>query len=374
MKFSVIQFSILLITLFTVAYCSQAQSLSSGIHVFGASDSLAKIEVQAVYFLPQDRRPLPDWKDRIQYYMDRAKKFHQRELCGQSVLNYAIYPSPFVSAVQQNKFPKDDPNNFYWAIINEVVSSNRIRFTPGQLPILVVFSDHNFSPGYDDWSRECNGTGCPFPAPHSECKGYVLSNGDDRPGTRAGGARSVFWPEKHIGLGLVTADGWRVPLKGCDCVVYHEGLGHAFGLPHPEPIDNSVMGLAQYVDSIQKTWINDKQKESLGWSKQEIKKDDLFSLFDVNHFPLKPSANDTIRITASFPGQYLAFHIEAEYQDDLWKPFVSLGKGKFQILKDQINLIWDLPKLPKGMSLSYRVKISSPQGNSDEIWHYVKNR
>ena len=70
---------------------------------------------------------------------------------------------------------------------------------------------------------------------------------------------------RSLGVGLVSGDGWRVPYSGSDCAVYHEGIGHPVGLPHPEPLDDSVMGTAQYKYWINQTWVNRSQKQALGW-------------------------------------------------------------------------------------------------------------
>ena len=85
------------------------------------------------------------------------------------------------------------------------------------------------------------------------------------PGAASGGARSLYQPDRGVGWGLVSGDGWRVPYSGTDCVVYHEGVGHPIGLPHPEPGDDSVMSLAQYKYWLNETWIDEPQKRKLGW-------------------------------------------------------------------------------------------------------------
>lgn len=371
-------FSIFLLALTLGAgFCRSGDCASeslSGIHVFGATDSIKKIDVQVVYYVPCDVEPLPDWRERVNYHLRRVEKFHDRELCGQSELIYTVYPSPFIASATRSGFPQDDVNRFFWYIINEVWNSEKIFFKEDMFPILLVLSDANFSPSYDDWTRACNGEVCVFPGPHSKCAGHVKDNGEDRPGTRCGGARSVFWPEKHMGFGLVTADGWRVPIKGTDCVVYHEGIGHAIGLPHPEPIDNSIMGLAQYVDSINKTWMNKDQKEILGWRKTPVERSDLFSTFEVCHWPTSPSSTDTVRIQVKFPTQFEARSIVAEYQTGLRNRFESLeGALRFGV-DGQTSAVWSVPPVPVGESIGYRVRIETTAGETEEIWNYYKVR
>ncbi len=55
--------------------------------------STEKIEVTVVYFLPKDRTPLPDWRERVNYYCDRITAFHAREFDGQSTLK-TLYKRP----------------------------------------------------------------------------------------------------------------------------------------------------------------------------------------------------------------------------------------------------------------------------------------
>ncbi|MBZ0256046.1 hypothetical protein K8I31_08295, partial [bacterium] len=280
--------------------------------------------MQVVYYVAQGVEPLPDWRDRIEYHLARVQKFHQREFAGQSNFTYHIHPAPFVASATPNGFPQDDVNKFYWQIMNEVWHSGEVEWKEGAFPILLVMGDCNFSPGYDDWTRVCNSDECFLEPPHEQCAGHVSGNGEDRPGSRAGGARSVYWGDQHIGLGLVTADGWRVPIKGTDCVTYHEGIGHAIGLPHPEPINASVMGTAQYVDSIQATWIDDDQKAALNWKAVEINKDDLFSTFSIFHQPTKPTPRDPITLYAKLPLRFKIASALAEIQRALRQPFEAL--------------------------------------------------
>ncbi len=370
----------LLITAFNLflftfsANAQNAESLPAGMHVYGATDSIETIHAGVVYYVPFDGEPLLDWRERVEYHMRRAQKFHQREFSGQSNLIYSIYPSPFIASTARDGFPKDDVNKFYWHIINEVWHSGKIQFKPDCFPIVLVLSDINFAPGYDDWTRVYDRSNGFFEPPYDFCDGYIRGDGEDRPGSRCGGSRSVFWPEMHIGLGLVTADGWRVPIKGTDCVVYHEGLGHAIGLPHPEPIDNSVMGLAQYEDSIEKTWIHEGQKKSLGWLREGIDHTDLFSTFDVSHSPIKPSPQDQVTITASFNSRYKIKKIIAEVQTALREPFQFLGKGIVKTEKGFTRVSWIMKPLESNQSAAYRVRIETMCGEREELWHYYKVR
>ena len=43
----------------------------AGTRTWDGKYDTAKIAVTVVYFVPSDRQPLPDWKDRVQYYCGR---------------------------------------------------------------------------------------------------------------------------------------------------------------------------------------------------------------------------------------------------------------------------------------------------------------
>lgn len=359
------------IALFFIASVSPA---FAQMHAFNGDDNIDEIDVQVVYYVAKGVEPLPDWRERIEYHLARVQKFHQRELAGQSNFTYHIHPAPFVASATPNGFPHDDVNKFYWQIVNEVWHSGEVEWKEGAFPILLVMGDCNFSPGYDDWTRVCNPDECFLEPPHKQCAGHVSGNGEDRPGSRAGGARSVYWADQHIGLGLVTADGWRVPIKGTDCVTYHEGIGHAIGLPHPEPINASVMGTAQYVDSIQATWIDDDQKAALNWTPVEINKNDLFSTFSISHQPSKPTTNTPITLYAKLPLRFSVARIQAEIQRALRQPFEALP-APYRFEDEQYQYFsWSLPPLALNQSLAYRIRVETQDGESEIIWDYLKAR
>lgn len=356
------------------SFGDEASRLTAGMHCVDSTDSIANIDVQAVYYIASDASPLSDWRERVEYHLKRAQKFHEREFAGQSTFHYTLMAQPFIASVTSGEFPKDDVNNFYWHIINEVWQSGKVLFSNKGFPILLVFSDMNYSPGYSDWTRECSGEGCLFPAPHSGCNGWVTGEGEDRPGSRCGGARSVYWKERQIGLGLVTADGWRVPILGTDCVTYHEGIGHAIGLPHPEPLNDSVMGLAQYAGSMEKTWVDDDQKKSLGWQPKDVDKSTLFSQFHIGHSPSRPLENLPVMVAATFPNHIKVKSIVAEYQDALEKPFQPLQKFRTAGDTHTVTVEWKTPPLAKGESLAFRVRLVTEDGKTEEIWNYLKVR
>ncbi len=121
----------------------------------------------------------------------------------------------------------------------------------------------------------------------------------------------MYLPDEGIGLGLISGDGWRVPYSGSDSAVYHEAIGHPIGLPHPEPIDDSVMGVAQYRYWINQTWLNDSQKRALGFLVREepgaakaarpTVRDDLFTAFTALQNPVVPRTNEPVTLRLRWP-------------------------------------------------------------------------
>ena len=186
--------------------------------------SISTIRITVVYFVPRDRTPLPDWRERVQYFCRRVEQFHAREFQGQSQLTTAIQEQPFVSDKDSAALRAGDADYIFFQTLGEVQS--RLGFTRGAdetFPILLVLSDINWRELDDFWRlRQADG----------QFEGQII---DDRhfPGAASGGARSLYWPDRGVGWGLVSGDGWRVPYSGTDCVVYHEGVGHPIGLPHP---------------------------------------------------------------------------------------------------------------------------------------------
>ena len=61
---------------------------------YDGKHDLSTINLTVVYFVPKDRTPLPDWEDRVGYYVRRVTAFHKRELDGISTLKAAVHPKP----------------------------------------------------------------------------------------------------------------------------------------------------------------------------------------------------------------------------------------------------------------------------------------
>ena len=216
------------------------------------------IEVTMVYFVPSDREPLEDWRQRIDYYGHRLEQFHAREFEGQSRLTTSIHPKPFVSGLSTRQLRVGDADQIYFRTLGEV--DRRLKFAPAAktdekksrvFPVLLVFSEINWRPLNDFYRIRPTETGFQFEGNYNR--------GQHFPGAASGGARALYNPNRGVGWGLVSADGWRVPYRGSDCVVYHEGCGHTVGLPHPEPGNGSVMSMGQYRGWLSESWLDKEQ-------------------------------------------------------------------------------------------------------------------
>jgi len=221
--------------------------------------SLATIRATVVYFVPADRRPLDDWRERVEWLCDRMRRFHAREAAGRSRLETVIHPEPFRSALDTAAIRSGNADATFFRTLTEVDTAIDVGRDSGDaFPVLLVLSDVNWRP-LDDFSRLApDGDGWRF-------DGAIDEQGIHVPGAAAGGSRAVYLADRGRGWGLVSGDGWRVPCRGSDCVAYHEGIGHAVGLPHPAEDDGSVMSLGQYRHALSQSWIEEGQKRRIGF-------------------------------------------------------------------------------------------------------------
>lgn len=67
--------------LLLVVSCRPASALAE-LKTWDGKHSIDKIDVTVVYFVPRDREPLPDWKERVGYFCRRIERFHAREFQG----------------------------------------------------------------------------------------------------------------------------------------------------------------------------------------------------------------------------------------------------------------------------------------------------
>ena len=78
-------------------------------HTFDGRYEIATIDLTVVYFVPRDRRPLVDWRDRVDYFGRRIAAFHQRESGGRSTLRIHVHPEPLIAARTSDEIRGKDP-------------------------------------------------------------------------------------------------------------------------------------------------------------------------------------------------------------------------------------------------------------------------
>jgi hypothetical protein len=327
---------------------------------------ISRIAVDMVYFLPADRREVPDWRERLEYFARRLEQFQTREFGTQSVLTVQIRAAPLRTAKTAAQIRGDDGDVVFWKTIGEAKAT--MGAWPAQsnaFPILLVMSDINWRE-LDDFRREIMVDGRP------QHEGHVSAEGRHFPGAASGGARAVYHPGDRAGYALVSADGWRVPYTGSDCVVYHEGVGHPIGLNHPEPADGSVMSLAQYMHPLNRSWVDGGQKRKLGWTPAGAKPATagLFSAFTALHEPAVPRPGEPVEVRLTWPAGVTVKSVEVAYQTDLFGPWVVLSPAALAADASRV----DLGRFDAPTPVSYRVKATLTDGRFAEFWSYFQVR
>lgn len=343
-------------------------SAYAGTKTWDSRYDTAKIEVTVVYFVPSDRQPLPDWRDRVDYFCGRIRQFHHREFTGQSTLTTVVHPEPVISGSTTEQLRPGDANAIWRRTLSE--TDRRVKFAQGDgerdaFPILLVLSDINWRP-LDDFYRV-----------HPEDGELVFEginqNGNHFPGARSGGARAAYFADRGVGWGLVSADGWRVPYRGTDCVIYHEGCGHTVGLPHPEPQNGSVMSLAQYRGWISESWLDKEQKLRLRWEPMEPPQDlqtRLFSEFRALPEPRVPKPRQSVNLSLHWPDGAEVKSVKVRYQTSLFGPWTEVT----QHVSGNAPASAVLAAFDRETPVSYRVDATLTTGETAEIWGYFQVR
>jgi hypothetical protein len=335
--------------------------------------SIAVIDATIVYFLSADREALPDWRERIDHYADRLRQFHEREFQGQSQLNIRVVPEPLVSGLTTAQLRAGNADNIFFRTLRE--ADRRLEFGRGEsggFPILIVMSDLNWRP-LDDFSRLApTTTGWRFEG--------SLAESVHVPGAASGGARATYLAEQGKGWGLVSGDGWRVPYRGSDCVVYHEGLGHTIGLPHPEPGDDSVMGFGQYQLPLNRSYITESQKRKLGWEPDPtLSRSPQQRLFDsawAAPEPPAPRPGQPVSLKLDLPADLSLAQPVVELQTSLRGPWTRVSVSDAALAQRLLPIgSFDRPA-----AVSYRVTVSpldQPSGIESppiRLWGYFQVR
>ena len=325
-----------------------------------------KIEVTVVYFVPSDREPLIDWRDRVDYYCKRIEQFHQREFQGQSTLKTIVHSEPLISELSTEQLRQGDANAIYYRTLEE--SDRRIGFAQERtdaFPILLVLSEINWRPLDDFYRLRPGESGLEFEGNYNR--------GQHFPGAASGGARASYRARRGVGWGLVSADGWRVPYRGSDCVIYHEGCGHTVGLPHPEPGNGSVMSLGQYRGWISESWLDKDQKSRMKWSPAESEKNaqlDLFSSFRAIPDPLIPAPGQASRLKLDWPDDADVASLRVRYQTAVDGPWVEVP----QSWEGKVPGFAELATFDRPTPVSYRVDAELSGGETAELWGYLQVR
>lgn len=330
--------------------------------------SIARVQVQMEYFVPSDGEPLSDWRERLEYFAKRMQLFHQREFGGQSELQVVIGDQPVISTRAAATLRIGDANAIFSRTLSEV--SRRTGFEAadnGTFRILLVLSEINWRPLDDFWRLRPADGGAEF-------EGQVIGR-QHFPGAASGGSRATFLSAQGIGWGLVSADGWRVPCRGSDCVIYHEGCGHTVGLPHPEPIDESVMGLGQYRGWIHESVLNREQKIHLGWdptatAPESTSEQRLFDSLTAEPQPVQPLVGDRGLLVVQWDENLPLASVTAQVQTSVRGPWMSLvphaaTAGGRQFL---------LPDVDRPVPISWRVRATAVDGGHGELWGYLQIR
>jgi hypothetical protein len=327
-----------------------------------------QIEVTIVYFLPQDRPPLPDWKERVDYFAERITAFHTREFDGQSKLATIVPAEPFRSARTTAQLRSGDADFIFFQTLQEVNDS--LKFGSGEhkaFPILLVLSEINWKP-LDDFYRL-------HPGPKGLAFEGNLNAGRHFPGAESGGARATYLADRGVGWGLVSADGWRVPCSGSDCVVYHEGVGHTVGLPHPDENNRSVMSHGQYNGWINESYLDTDQKERLGWQAIDPAKNpepSLFTTFRAVPDPAVPRPGQEVRLKCDWPKAARLDSLRVRVQTDVWGAWneVPCPANSDSAVPERISLgTFDRPT-----PVSYRINAVLKDGQQVELWGYLQVR
>lgn len=342
---------------------------SAGLKTWDGRHDISKIEVTIAYFVPKDRAPLHDWHDRVSYFAKRIEQFHAREFDGQSTLTANVLKEPFTSARTTAQLRAGDANFIFFQTLREVDQELQFgREKKDVFPILLVLSEINWRP-LDDFFRVSPQDG------KLQFEGQIIK-GRHFPGAKSGGSRATYLADRGVGWGLVSADGWRVPYSGADCVIYHEGVGHPIGLPHPKPQNSTVMSLAQYRGWLSESSVDKSQKQRLGWKQPKESFDrsaDLYSTFTAIPEPLNPKPDQPVNLQLNWPKDVQKISsLRCRIQTAIDAPWTET----FAVKSDSGNApaVTPLGSFDRPTPVSYRVDAKLVDGEKIELWGYFQVR
>jgi len=352
----------------TVLLCllTFAQALQAGTTTWDGKHATDAIEVTVVYFVPSDRTPLADWRERVDYFCRRIVLFHAREFGGQSVLSTQVHPEPLVSALTSAQLRQGNADAIYLRTLQE--TDKRLKFAqdlPEAFPILLVLSDINWRPLDDFYRLKLHEGQLVFEGNYNQ--------GAHFPGAESGGARAAYLADQRKGWGLVSADGWRVPYRGSDCVVYHEGCGHTVGLPHPKTANGSVMSLGQYQGWLSESWLENDQKQRLGWQDKKFvapPEQELFSEFRALPQPAVPRPGQPVVLKCDWPNNARVKWLRVRLQTAIDGPWIEVP----QQWAGGAPATATLGTFDRATPISYRIEAQLENSASTELWGYLQVR
>ena len=353
----------------TVCSCVLLWSPSSvaGTRTWDGKYDTSQIDLTVAYFVPSDRTPLHDWRDRVDYFCKRIEQFHAREFQGQSTLTTHVHATPVVSTKTTAALRPGDANAIWRRTLSE--TDRVIGFQQQEhkgFPILLVLSDINWRPLDDFYRLQLKDGKLVFEG--------INNRGIHHPGAQSGGARAAYFSRQGFGWGLVSADGWRVPYRGSDCVIYHEGCGHTVGLPHPEPQNGSVMSLAQYRGWLSESWLDKEQKVRMAWEPGEAPDDlqmQLFTKFTAIQEPAVPRPGTPVRLKLTWPEACQVESVRVRFQTSVHGPWQdSIQEEPGELAPGSVPLGSFERETPVG----YRVDAKLKTGETAEIWGYFQVR
>ena len=341
-------------------------SVFAGTKTWDGRHDTENIEVTVVYFVPSDRQPLPDWKDRVNYFARRIEQFHTREFQDQSTMRANVLETPLISESTTAELREGDANAIFFRTLRE--ADRRLKFAQTKqdaFPILLVLSEVNWRP-LDDFYRLHPQDGTfEFEGNYTGLQHF--------PGATSGGARATYLADRGVGWGLVSADGWRVPYRGSDCVVYHEGCGHTVGLPHPETGNDSVMSMGQYRGWISESSVDKEQKLRMGWEPGNNEIDaslELFSAFRAIPKPLVPKPGQPVQLALDWPQHADVKTVRVRYQTAVNGPWIEVP----QALTDTAPQFATVGTFDRATPVSYRIDAMLKDGSTAELWGYFQVR
>lgn len=352
-----------------VLQCSLTATAAGGVMTWDGAHKLDKIEVQVVYFVPNDRPPLPDWQARASYYCRRIEMFHEREYAGQSTLTAKLHPTPIISQLSTEQLREGPADSIFFRTLRE--TDERLQFAQTQsdtFPILLVLSEINWRPLDDFFRVHPDGDGYEFEGNYSKNQHF--------PGARSGGARATYLSKERKGWGLVSGDGWRVPYRGSDCVVYHEGVGHTVGLPHPEPGNGSVMSFGQYQGWLSESWLDKEQKLHMQWVPPN---DDnltpqlkLYTEFRALPAPLVPQPDQEVSLAIDWPADSKVADCVVRYQTAVRGPWITVNTPAWTEQNPPQSI--SIGTFDRPTPVSYRINATLTNGSAIELWGYFQVR